>query len=81
MKELNSSLDDKTLFLYLVRIPKKCMNWMLLKKVSIEKLISVEAESKAGNGSRNGLQLLYDDEVILVESLIKASPNNTSCCF
>jgi hypothetical protein len=60
---INNDMDDQTLFLYLVRIPKKCLNWMIQRNMPINRLLSVKAESPIGTGIRNGLQLLYDDEL------------------
>jgi hypothetical protein len=70
MKELNESMDERELFLYLVRISKKCLTWILGKQVPMESLVELRAEAGNGKGVRNGIQLLYDDETYLLENLL-----------
>jgi len=69
-KELNPDMDEQELFLYLVRMPKKCLTWMMNKKIGLKTLVNAQAAT-GNSGTRNGLQLLYDDELVAVEKAIK----------
>jgi hypothetical protein len=76
MKELNMEMDERELFLYLVRVSKKCLMWILQKQVSIPKLLEVRGETGIGGGVRNGIQLLYDEETAFLENALSQKNNN-----
>ena len=67
MRELNADMQERELFLYLVRVSKKALTWICNKQVSLNKLLDIRGESGIGVGARNGIQLLYDEELNFLE--------------